>query len=194
MRARSYLINTEGKRDSENRGNAYSEMVVFGQRAGLAAARWAGEQPASKGEIAPGEATRNKIRNWTANTEGILPGDLWQRLNEVVDRRLGPLRTGTGLEQGLIEIEQLEEQLPRMRFERESDLRKALEMENLCLTARLVAQSALARKESRGQHFREDHPQQNDAWLRHVVIRRGSQGPLLEFQDVTQPATNHRKV
>ena len=175
-------------------GNAYSEMVVFGQRAGLAAARWAGEQPASKGEIAPGEAMRNKIRNWTANTEGALPGELWRRLNEVVDRRLGPLRTGTGLEQGLIEIEQLEEQLPRMRFERESDLRKALEMENLCLTARLVAQSALARKESRGQHFREDHPQQNDAWLRHVVIRRGAQGPLLEFQDVTQPATNHRKV
>ena len=175
-------------------GNAYSEMVVFGQRAGLAAARWAREQPASKGEIVPGDATRNKIRNWTANTEGALPGELWQRLNEVVDRRLGPLRTGTGLEQGLIEIERLEEQLPRMRFERDSDLRKALEMENLCLTARLVARSALARRESRGQHFREDHPKQDDAWLRHVVIRRGTQGPLLELKDVTQRETNHRKV
>ena len=175
-------------------GNAYSEMVVFGQRAGLAAARWAREQPASKGEIAPGEATRNKIRNWTANTGSALPGDLWQRLNEVVDRRLGPLRTGTGIEQGLIELERLEEQLPRMRFERESDLRKALEMENLCLTARLVARSALARRESRGQHFREDHPKQDDAWLRHVVIRRGTQGPLLELKDVTQRETNHQKV
>ncbi len=60
-----------------------------------------------------------------------MPGDLWPRLNEVVDRHLGPLRTRTGLEQGLIEVEQLEEQLPHMRFERESDLRKALEMENL---------------------------------------------------------------
>ncbi len=159
-----------------------------------APARWAREQPASKGEIAPGDATRNKIRNWTANTGGALPGDLWQRLNEVVDRRLGPLRTGTGIEQGLIELERLEEQLPRMRFERESDLRKALEMENLCLTARLVARSALARRESRGQHFREDHPKQDDAWLRHVVIRRGAQGPLLELKDVTQRETNHQKV
>ena len=175
-------------------GNAYSEMVVFGQRAGLAAARWAREQPASQIEIAPGEATQNKIRNWTANTGGALPGELQQRLNEVVDRHLGPLRTGTGIEQGLIELERLEEQLPHMRLERESDLRKAFEMENLCLTARLVAQSALARRESRGQHFREDHPQQNDAWLRHVVVRRGTQGPLLEFKDVTQPETNHRKV
>ena len=117
-----------------------------------------------------------------------MPGELQQRLNEVVDRHLGPLRTGTGLEQGLIEIEQLEEQLPRMRFERESDLRKALEMENLCLTARLVAQSALARKESRGQHFREELGQQP------VEDARGAQGPLLELKNVTQREANHRKV
>ena len=67
-------------------------------------------------------------------------------------------------------------------------------MENLCLTARLVAQSAQARRESRGQHFREDHPQRDDAWLRHVVMRRGAQGPLVEFKDVTQPETNQRRA
>ena len=39
--------------------------------------------------------------------------------------------------------------------------------------ARLVAESALVREESRGSHFRADHPETSDAFLGHVVFRRG---------------------
>ena len=47
------------------------------------------------------------------------------------------------------------------------------------LLARLVAESALAREESRGSHFRADFPAESRDYERHVVLRRGS-APVLE--------------
>ena len=40
------------------------------------------------------------------------------------------------------------------------------------LLTRLIAESALAREESRGSHFRVDFPAESDAFERHVVLRR----------------------
>jgi L-aspartate oxidase len=47
------------------------------------------------------------------------------------------------------------------------------------LLTRLVAESALFRAESRGAHFRVDHPHEEEAFAGHVVIRPGA-GPVLE--------------
>ena len=42
------------------------------------------------------------------------------------------------------------------------------------MLARLIAESALARRESRGSHFRGDFPTQDDRFAAHTVVRRGS--------------------
>ena len=47
------------------------------------------------------------------------------------------------------------------------------------LLPRLIAESALTRRESRGAHFRSDFPTEDDAFRRHVVLRRGHE-PVLE--------------
>jgi L-aspartate oxidase len=46
------------------------------------------------------------------------------------------------------------------------------------LLTRLIAESALVREESRGTHFRVDHPAENEAFGRHVVLRRGAESSL----------------
>ncbi len=46
------------------------------------------------------------------------------------------------------------------------------------LLTRLVAESALIREESRGSHFRADFPAESEAFVRHVVLRQGSE-PVL---------------
>jgi L-aspartate oxidase len=46
------------------------------------------------------------------------------------------------------------------------------------LLTRLVAQSALAREESRGCHFRSDFPSESEALERHVVLRPGAEPEL----------------
>ncbi len=47
------------------------------------------------------------------------------------------------------------------------------------LLTRLIAESALVREESRGSHFRADFPAESAAFVRHVVLRQGSE-PVLE--------------
>jgi len=48
----------------------------------------------------------------------------------------------------------------------------SLQLSNLVLTARLMAEAALIRKESRGAHFRTDYPEPSPDWLRHIVFKR----------------------
>lgn len=46
------------------------------------------------------------------------------------------------------------------------------ELRNMLLTARLIVEGALQRRESRGAHYREDFPEPSEEWRRHVVVGR----------------------
>jgi len=52
--------------------------------------------------------------------------------------------------------------------------RAALELRDLVLCSRLVAEAALLREESRGAHYRSDFPEARDEWRRHLVFRGGA--------------------
>ncbi|WP_236860087.1 L-aspartate oxidase [Candidatus Formimonas warabiya] len=54
-----------------------------------------------------------------------------------------------------------------------------VEEANLGLVAYLCALSALRREESRGGHYREDFPEKNEKWIRHITIRKEEAGNTL---------------
>ena len=49
-----------------------------------------------------------------------------------------------------------------------------MDVMNICVNAELVARGALARKESRGSHFRSDYPASDPNWLKRICLRRRS--------------------
>jgi hypothetical protein len=56
---------------------------------------------------------------------------------------------------------------------------EALDLCNQLEVARVMVESALVHEESRGSHYRSDHPEQDDArWLRFIVVRRGPDGEV----------------
>lgn len=100
------------------------------------------------------------------------------KLQKVMVRQVGLRRSREGLLKG---IEELKRQLPL--FDSALHTREQLEFANMLTSALLLAESALAREESRGGHYREDFPDRDDAGWRKHMIRHREKGMLEEISD-----------
>jgi succinate dehydrogenase/fumarate reductase flavoprotein subunit len=155
-------------------GNAITEALVFGRRAGRSAAERAKRtrlQP-FHAEGARGAldllASAEKRKN--LNTAAMI-----ERLQTVMARDVGPFRTGAELERALREITDMEDELGDrpvangMAF----DLAQLewFDLRNMLLVARSVAMTALARTESRGAHQREDFSEMLPVWQKNQMVR-----------------------
>jgi succinate dehydrogenase / fumarate reductase, flavoprotein subunit len=103
--------------------------------------------------------------------------------------KLGPIREERTLREALAEYERIErEDVPTMRLDqrarssdkvRVEELESALSVRNLALLGRILATAALARTESRGAHYRLDHPCTDDLHWRAVTrLQVGTNGTL----------------
>jgi succinate dehydrogenase/fumarate reductase flavoprotein subunit len=146
-------------------GNAITEAVAFGRRAGLRAAALAARSslpaPEAPARSAPYEPEFN------AAAEIV-------RLQALMNEHVGPLRTRQGLEHALRTLAELEEacrELPAPRAGLDPEWIDLHDLRNMRQVAECVARTALAREESRGAHQREDFPDTSEAWQRHQTIR-----------------------
>ena len=130
--------------------NSLLEAVVF-------AARIAEALKAEGSEAAPADWADGSVPNPDAVTETDHPAMV--RLRSVMSAHLGVLRDAEGMREALRAIIALEEQ-------NTDDIRFA----NVLTTAKLIAISALNRTESRGGHFRTDHPEPDPKWARRTLL------------------------
>lgn len=156
--------------------NALAEVLVTGQRAGNAAACYAVRRDRRK--VSPGliNKTYEEITALFNNKGNLTPGQLRKKMQRLMLENVGVYRTGQGLRQMLAHLEELEALQSMQRITLKSRvynmaLREALENKFLLATARCVTMAALRRTESRGAHYRDDHPERDDSnWLKHTVI------------------------
>lgn len=168
--------------------NSLVEGVVFGDRiARFITALEAGKPlPAANREAADARPDAYLPHRWLSAGEGggdvlpatppgseptpLQPSDaarLTAEAQETMWSRAGIIRSQAGLEEALREMSRLAQ---AAAVAGTGGGRAALELANLSLVGSLVARAAVARVESRGAHFREDHPERNDeAWRCHIV-------------------------
>ena len=182
--------------------NSLPECLVFGARAGSAAARYALEQPTPAEnpvqQLAAAEAQRVEQTYLQApdGSSGSAAGGervatIREALQETMERGAGVFRTGDGLRTAVGELSALRERLGQLRLDDRSrrfntELFSALELEFMVDVAEAVAASALAREESRGSHARRDFPERDDdRFLAHTMAYRQPGGePRLEYLPV----------
>lgn len=173
--------------------NSLLEAVVFGRRAGAHAAHAAQDavlQPPSESHLAD---ENRRIKEIMGRDRGTGPrvGELHRELSETMSKFVGVVRNEAGLNEALDVIRRIRERYGSVTVDDRGsvfnqDVIGALELGNMLDCAETMVVSAIARRECRGGHFREDYPGRNDEeWLKHTVAHRGPDGPVLSFSDVT---------
>ena len=159
-------------------GNSLSDLLVFGRRAGLhaaATARGLEAEPAvdrNEVERLATEAIEAFGEHGTENPYAV-QGDLQDTMQSLV----GIIRREDELTKALGEIDTLEDRAAHLRVEGNRYFNPgwhlALDLPSLLAVARCTTLAALERKESRGGHTRDDHPEPDPAFgTVNVVVRR----------------------
>jgi len=171
--------------------NAVAETQVFGARAGRFAAEDALRRETPALDADQLNAEHERIRSILERREGIRPGALKTRVQDLMWRKVGIIRDERGLLQALTELDRVRrEDIPRLMISESHprysyDLVEALEADNMVIVAELVAKAALMRRESRGAHFRQDYPKQDDMnWLKHTSVRLEGERSILTTRAV----------
>ena len=164
--------------------NSLPELLVFGARAGRAAADYAATAPEPNGHA----LAQLKDEQRRLETERVQPGgrepiaDLRQEMQSTMEASAGIYRTAASLSAGVGTLRTLQERARDLRVEDQSrtfntERIAALELSFMLDIAETIVASALQRQESRGAHQRTDFPQRDDHnFLAHSVAERQADG------------------
>ena len=156
-------------------GNSLMETIVFGRRAGIAAAAFAKDAPSSPPPADLERAEKARLKKILAQKGSERVPQIRQELRDTMTLHAGVFRDEAGLKIGLKEVRELRKRFRRVQMNDDhmvynTELIEYLELQNLLEIAEIIVMGALNRTESRGAHFREDFPKRNDAdWLKHTI-------------------------
>jgi fumarate reductase flavoprotein subunit len=175
--------------------NSLPELLVFGARAGAAAAEFAssaGPAPAAVEAQAADEVRRleRDLLGKGPGTESI--SAIRQELQDTMEEAAGIFRTGPAMTKGLDALRELQGRVRNVGVADTSrsfntELLAALELANMLDIGECILRSGLQREESRGAHQRTDFPgRDDDRFLSHQLVHRAPDGnPRIESLPVT---------
>ncbi len=170
--------------------NSLVDILVFGRRAARDAARFIAE---SDWAALPPHADRQAqdlVRQVRSAVGDERPARLLEELQGTMMQNAGIFRTAKDLEAARDKIIELRDRYHRIRLDDcgmkyNMELLQAIEVQNLLDLAQVMVAGALARKESRGAHSREDFPERDDThWLKHTLASWGPEGIQLKYKPV----------
>jgi len=166
--------------------NSLPECLVFGARAGKAAAEYASgaqQPPPVVMRQADDELRRiDQIRAAGRGTERI--ADIREAMQATMEDSAGIFRSGDSLSKGVDQLADLQQRLQRVQLSDETqvfntELVAALELANMLDISETMLQSALQREESRGAHQRTDFTTRDDErFLNHALAYREEDGAV----------------
>lgn len=175
--------------------NSLPELLVFGARAGRAAAAYAREQKGPGRSVwaqALDEHARLQERFLQKSGGRERIATLRDEMQKIMEESAGIYRSGESLSGAAEKLHELQDRFADIRLDDcghlfNTELISALELSCMLEVAETMAQCALERTESRGAHQRTDYPARNDEkFLAHSLVFRTSNGrPRVEYAPVT---------
>jgi fumarate reductase flavoprotein subunit len=175
--------------------NSLTEILVFGARAGKAAAAFAAEQAgANPSLVAQAHDEQRRVEESFLRKSGGKEKIVTLRaeMHQIMEESAGIYRSGTVLKEAAGKLKRLQERFQDLSLDDNSytfntELTAALELSYMLDVAQTIVQSALERRESRGSHQRTDYPQRDDErFLVHSIAFSLEDGsPRIEYRPVT---------
>ncbi|WP_031506310.1 succinate dehydrogenase flavoprotein subunit [Streptomyces megasporus] len=177
--------------------NSLLDINVFGRRAGIAAAEYAATNDYVELPEDPAGFVERQVESLRSSEGTERVTEIRKALQETMDKNVMVFRTEQTLKEAVEEIGALRKRYKNVSVQDKgkrfnTDLLEAIELGNLLELAEVTAVSALARKESRGGHYREDYPNRDDVnFMRHTMAYRevaddGTESIRLDYKPVVQ--------
>ena len=156
--------------------NSLLDLVVFGKAAAESMIKYINQQTGWKELPAnAGNLTEQRLSRLENQTGGENVDQLRNELQRMVQSHAGVFRTDAILKDGVEKIMQMAERVKKTEIKDKSKVwntarLEALELDNLIEVAKATLVSAEARKESRGAHASDDHPDRDEEnWMKHTM-------------------------
>lgn len=177
--------------------NSLLDINVFGRRAGIAAAEYSADADFVELPENPAQQVIDQVERLRNSTGSERVTEIRRELQECMDANVMVFRTEQTIKTAVEKIGELRERYLNVSIQDKgkrfnTDLLEAVELGNLLDLAEVMAVSALARKESRGGHYREDFPNRDDVnFMRHTMAYRevgadGTESIRLDYKPVVQ--------
>ena len=170
--------------------NSLVDILVFGRRSGLAMAEYAAKNDFTPLPADPAADVRERVARLLANPPKQSAAALRAELQAAMMDDCGVYRSEAGLKKVQAKIVECRARYAGVGVadkgkQFNTELLEALELENLIDLAECTVASAIARKESRGAHAREDFPKRDDAqFLKHTLATKTPTGVSLDYKPV----------
>ncbi|MDT7815751.1 MAG: succinate dehydrogenase / fumarate reductase, flavoprotein subunit, partial [Acidobacteriaceae bacterium] len=174
-------------------GNSLSDLLVFGRRAGLAAAEHAKRSELPAIDTSQIEEAAQQMLAPFERSDGDSAYVIHDDLQSVMQSLVGIFRDEQDLRRALSELEQFNARTARVRVEGSRLFNPgwhlAWDLHSMLTVAEAVTRSALTRRESRGAHSRIDYPGLDDAWGKkhNVVVKKAGTMTLVETPVLEMP-------
>jgi succinate dehydrogenase / fumarate reductase flavoprotein subunit len=175
-------------------GNSLSDLLVFGRRAGLAAAAHAKRSSTLSIDSAQIDQAERELLAPFSNSGTESPYAVHRDLQEVMQNLVGIFRTDEDLRKALAELAKLKTRAAKVSVEGSRLFNPgwhlSYDLKAMLIVSEAVAHSALARTESRGAHSRIDYPSLDPVWEKknNIIICEGGQMKRRESPIAEMPA------
>lgn len=163
-------------------GNALSESLVFGFLAARSAVDYSHSSHVSTnfGAFVERIAQLRFAKSIEQGTKSSRPKSLAKKLGKILGEKIGIIRSAESLQEGIKAIDNIQEDLIQQRAKNPRELCAIIECGNAALIGRSIAISALERTESRGAHYRNDFPEEDEKWCKHIHVKLVEQVPQID--------------
>jgi len=169
-------------------GNSLLELVVFGKLVGESASTYAKEFSSEIDSTTSHKDSSDFIESIKGIESEVDFYEKRELLGDVFYKNVGIKRDEKSLESALKTIKEIQAQIPRIGLKDKSkiyntNLTELIEFRNMLELSEAVLVSAIARRESRGAHYREDMPNEDDKYKTHTIVKNTESGIVPDFME-----------